>query len=106
MDESLGGVILNPEEVFNRYLQKYHITLQHPEHGLVLLTSRVWPQHPDLQQAIKQALASLNGVQTVTVNSPEQLVMRYDSDQLRKLNPLSLFAIERRLSRQYHQAGY
>ena len=97
---------MNPEEVFQRYLDKYHITLQHPEHGMVLLTSPVWPQHPELQQAIKTAIEGLNGVQSVTTSSPEQLIMRYQSDQLRRLNPLTLFGIERRLSRQYHQAGY
>ncbi|MFC6181765.1 hypothetical protein [Lactiplantibacillus daowaiensis] len=97
---------MNPAELFNKYLNKYQITLQHPEHGLVMLTSPVWPQHPDLQQAILQALQGLNGVHQVTVNSPEQLVMRYDSSELRKLNPLSLFAIERKLSRQYKSAGY
>ncbi|WP_318764850.1 hypothetical protein [Lactiplantibacillus carotarum] len=97
---------MNPEEVFQRYLDKYHITLQHPEHGMVLLTSPVWPQHPELQRAIKTAIEGLAGVQSVTTSSPEQLIMRYDSAQLRKINPITLFGIERRLSRQYHQAGY
>ncbi len=97
---------MNPEEVFQRYLDKYHITLQHPEHGMVLLTSPVWPQHPELQRAIKAAIEGLAGVQSVTTSSPEQLIMRYDSAQLRKINPITLFGIERRLSRQYHQAGY
>jgi len=97
---------MNPAEVFNKYLDKYHITKQHPEHGLVMLTSPVWPQHPALQQAILHALQDLKGVSQVTINSPEQLVMRYDSSELRRVNPLTLFAIERKLSRQYHQAGY
>ncbi|MFD1420586.1 hypothetical protein [Lactiplantibacillus songbeiensis] len=97
---------MNPAEVFNKYLDKYHITMQHPEHGLVMLTSPVWPQHPALQQAILRALQDLKGVSQVTINSPEQLVMRYDSSELRRINPLTLFAIERKLSRQYHQAGY
>ncbi|ETY73030.1 hypothetical protein [Lactiplantibacillus fabifermentans] len=97
---------MNPAELIKKYLTKYHITLQHPEHGLVMLTSPVWPEHPELQQAILQAVQGLNGVQQVTVNSPEQLVMRYDSEQLRKLNPLALLSLERKLSRQYHQAGY
>ncbi|WP_048001015.1 hypothetical protein [Lactiplantibacillus herbarum] len=97
---------MNPEEVFQRYLNKYQMTYQHPEHGLVMLTSAVWPQHPELQQAIQQTLQGLNGVTSVTNNSPEQLIMRYDSEQLRKLNPLTLISIERRLSKQYHQAGY
>lgn len=97
---------MDPEELSNRYLQKYHITLQHPEHGLVFLTSPVWPQHPELQRAVRDALQNLAGVTQVTTNSPEQLVMRYRSDQLRKLNPLTLFSVERRLSRLYRQAGY
>lgn len=97
---------MNPEEVFQRYLDKYHVTLQHPEHGMVLLTSRVWPQHPDLQRAVQDAITALNGVHSVTINSPEQLIVRYQSEQLRKVNPLSLFATERRLSKLYHQAGY
>ncbi|MFC6165120.1 hypothetical protein ACFP3T_10600 [Lactiplantibacillus dongliensis] len=97
---------MNPAEIFNKYLDKYHITMQHPEHGLVMLTSPVWPQHPDLQQSILHALQGLKGVSQVTVNSPEQLVMRYDSSTLRRINPLTLFSIERKLSRQYHQAGY
>lgn len=97
---------MNPEEIFQRYLDKYHISLQHPEHGMVLLTSPVWPNHPDLQRSVKTAIQGLNGVQSVTASSPEQLIMRYDSSQLRKLNPLSLFSTERRLSHQYHQAGY
>jgi len=97
---------MNPEELFQRYLNKYQMTYQHPEHGLVMLTSAVWPQHPNLQQAIQQTLQGLNGVTSVTINSPEQLIMRYDSEKLRKLNPLTLLSIERRLSKQYHQAGY
>ncbi|RRK10735.1 hypothetical protein D1831_06045 [Lactiplantibacillus garii] len=97
---------MNPEDLFQRYLDKYHVTLQHPEHGMVLLTSPVWPQHPDLQRAVQTTVQGLTGVTCVTASSPEQLIMRYDSEQLRKLNPLTLFGIERRLSKQYHQAGY
>ncbi|MFB9768966.1 hypothetical protein [Lactiplantibacillus modestisalitolerans] len=97
---------MNPEEVLNRYLTKYQIKLQHPEHGLVMLTSRVWPQHPDLQRSVRQMLVDQPGVTAVTVNSPEQLVVRYDSTQLRKLSMLTVLANERRLSRQYHRAGY
>ena len=98
--------MMTPADVFNKYLDKYQITMQHPEHGLVMLTSPVWPAHPELQAQVLQALESFNGVHQVTVNSSEQLVMRYDSDQLRKMNPLTLFSVERRLSRQYHHAGY
>ena len=97
---------MNPQELFQRYLSKYQITYQHPEHGLVMLTSPVWPQHPELQQAIQQTFQALDGVTSITINSPEQLVMRYDSDQLRKLNPLTLISLERRLSKQYHRVGY
>jgi len=97
---------MHSTELFNKYLDKYHITMQHPEHGLVMLTSPVWPQHPELQQASLQALQSLKGIHQVTVNSPSQLVVRYDSSALRRLNPLALFSLERQLSRQYHQAGY
>lgn len=97
---------MNPEEMFQRYLNKYHVTYQHPEHGLVMLTSPVWPQHPELQRSIQRAFQGLDGVTSITINSPEQLVMRYDSDQLRKLSPLTLLSLERRLSKQYHQAGY
>jgi hypothetical protein len=71
-----------------------------------MLTSPVWPQHPELQRSIQQAFQGLDGVTSITINSPEQLVMRYDSDQLRKLSPLMLLSLERRLSKQYHQAGY
>ncbi|AVK61361.1 hypothetical protein C5Z26_07400 [Lactobacillus sp. CBA3606] len=92
--------------LFKKYLTKYHITMQHPEHGLIMLTSEVWLKHPELQTAILENLQDLTGVQQVTVNSPEQLVMRYNSAQLRQLNPVALFAIERKLSRQYREAGY
>ena len=91
---------MNPEDMFQRYLNKYQITYQHPEHGLVMLTSPVWPQ------AIQSAFQGLNGVTSITINSPEQLVMRYHSDQLRRLSPLTLLNLERQLSKQYHQAGY
>lgn len=97
---------MNPEDMFQSYLNKYQITYQHPEHGLVMLTSPVWPQHPELQQAIQSAFQGLNGVTSITINSPEQLVMRYHSDQLRRLSPLTLLNLERQLSKQYHQAGY
>ncbi|VDG21325.1 hypothetical protein [Lactiplantibacillus mudanjiangensis] len=92
--------------LINKYLTKYQLTLQHPEHGMVLLTSSVWLAHPELQQAISQAVQGLKGIQQVTATSPEQLILRYDSSQLRQLNPLTLLSLERQLSRQYKKAGY
>ncbi len=44
---------MNPEDMFQRYLNKYQITYQHPEHGLVMLTSPGWPQHPELSRPFK-----------------------------------------------------
>ena len=89
--------------MFQRYLNKYQITYQHPEHGLVMLTSCL-PQH-QLSEPFK-GFQGLNGVTGITINSPEQLVMCYHSDQLRRLSPLTLLSLERQLSKQYHQAGY
>lgn len=97
---------MNPANLMQRYLTKYQLTLQHPEHGQMLVTSPVWPQHPDLQRAVQRALEGLAGVQTVTVDGPHQLTVRYDSTRLRQLNPLKLMAMERQLSQAYHQAGY
>ena len=97
---------MNPEDMFQRYLNKYQITYQHPEHGLVMLTSPIWPQHPELRQSIQRTFQGLDGVTSITINSPEQLVMRYQSDKLRRLSPLTLLSLERQLSKQYHQAGY
>lgn len=97
---------MHSQDLFQRYLAKYHIKLQHPEHGMVLLTSPVWPQHPELQRAIQTTIQDLTGVASVTACSPEQLIVRYDSNQLRRINPLSLIGVERRLNQQYHQAGY
>lgn len=97
---------MNPEDMFQRYLNKYQITYQHPEHGLVMLTSPIWPKHPELQQSIQRTFQGLDGVTSITINSPEQLVMRYQSDKLRRLSPLTLLSLERQLSKQYHQAGY
>lgn len=97
---------MNPEALLTHYLNKYQITLTHPEHGLIILTSSIWADQPALQGAVQQAIAGLNGVQAVLVASPEQLTVRYDSRQLRQLNPLSLMALERKLRQQYRQAGY
>lgn len=95
-----------PEELFARYLQKYQIELQHPDHGQIVLTSAVWPHQPALRQAVQTALLGLNGVQAAEEVGINQLVLRYDSAQLRRLNPLKLLTLERQIGRQYHEAGY
>ncbi|GEO70332.1 hypothetical protein [Levilactobacillus acidifarinae] len=97
---------MNPEELFARYLRKYQIDLQHPDHGQITLTSAVWPQQPALRQTVQAALMGLDGVQTATPVNADQLDLRYDSAQLRRLNPLKLLALERQIGRQYRQAGY
>jgi len=95
---------MNPETIFAHYLNKYQISLKHPDHGLIILTSARWSAHPELQITIQQALAGLKGVQTVTPPSATQLTLHYDSAQLRQLNPLSLLKLERQISRDYHRA--
>ncbi|WQC50669.1 hypothetical protein T1J70_08640 [Lactiplantibacillus plantarum] len=44
---------MNPEDMFQRYLNKYQITYQHPEHGLVMLTSLSGPNIPSSSRPFK-----------------------------------------------------
>ncbi|MGY5339502.1 hypothetical protein [Levilactobacillus spicheri] len=73
---------MNPATLLQPYLDKYRLTLDHPAHGRVDLTSPDWPTHSDLQTTV-----------------------RYDSTVLRRLNPLTLLAVERRISQAYRRAG-
>lgn len=96
---------MNPATLLQPYLDKYHLTLDHPAHGRVDLTSPDWPTHPDLQTTVQHALARLAGVSQVTSDGPGHLTVRYDSTVLRRLNPLTLLAVERRISQAYRRAG-